>query len=701
MAYDLLFTDSFLKELNAAPKQVASKFLKDGSARLKQDPFTQAPPAIKKLSGWKELYRLQLLDHRAIYRVDRHSQTVTLLMLGARKSVYERFGHDPDLDKPAIRIVADPDLHTLLATAPSQADREDALRECIHAPRLFAPSADGEAHLPDILTEAFLTQLNVAPSFHEQLLRCRTEADLLNCQVPVGITETVLEGLWPRRIEQVLQDTVREFPPEEEVEQFFKGERSLESFLLALDDTQKPFTKRFQTPEPVGPWQVKGGPGSGKSTVALYCVKNLIDTHRSMLGLGPLRILFTTYTKSLQRASEHLLNALEGSFGHSGVEFVSIQSLARRYVPDTWKQRNSLGSSDPDCTMLVNEAIDQCLSSDPLFSFTLADKDFLIDEIEWVILGNQISDLRTYETWERTGRGKPLTVSDRTQLWKFYVELQKCLDRTNNALWQHNYAVAEPRPDYDFVVVDEAQDLPPSALRFCKGLVKNGRNLLMTADANQSIYGSGFSWKRVDPSLDFRGRTLVLRRNYRNTVEIADAIRPLISGDEDADKETLMDEPFRHGPLPQCRTVSPGQRGFLADWLTGCLLEERLGLDCAAVICPTNEVCTRVAASLPESLRAKAMPSNAVDLSYSGIKVLTAYAAKGLQFPVVVVAGLTEGLMPRRTPGGMNPDDHLKQQRRLFYVACSRAMKRLLVLGNATNPSSFLDGLNEAHWDLA
>lgn len=223
----------------------------------------------------------------------------------------------------------------------------------------------------------------------------------------------------------------------------------------------------------------------------------------------------------------------------------------------------------------------------------------------------------------------------------------------------------------------------------------------MTADANQSIDGFGCSWERVVPSLDFRGRTLVLRRNYRNTVEIADAIRPLISGDEDADKETLMDEPFRHGPLPQCRTVSCGQRGFLAEWLTRSLLEERLGLDCAAVICPTNKVCEDVAASLPKNLTAKAIPSNRVDLSYNGIKVLTAHAAKGLQFPVVVVAGLTEGRMPRRTPGGMSPDDHRKQQRRLFYVACSRAMKRLLVLGNASRPSSFLDGLNEAHWDLA
>jgi superfamily I DNA/RNA helicase len=40
----------------------------------------------------------------------------------------------------------------------------------------------------------------------------------------------------------------------------------------------------------------------------------------------------------------------------------------------------------------------------------------------------------------------------------------------------------------------------------------------------------------------------------------------------------------------------------------------------------------------------------------------------------------------------------LNQQRRLFYVGCSRAMRFLMVCGSASNPSTFLNTLKDPHW---
>jgi DNA helicase-2/ATP-dependent DNA helicase PcrA len=61
------------------------------------------------------------------------------------------------------------------------------------------------------------------------------------------------------------------------------------------------------------------------------------------------------------------------------------------------------------------------------------------------------------------------------------------------------------------------------------------------------------------------------------------------------------------------------------------------------------------------------------------ITLMTVHAAKGLEFPVVIVAGLEEELFPHR---GFSPDDDagdLEEERRLAYVAFTRAEQRLFL----------------------
>jgi DNA helicase-2/ATP-dependent DNA helicase PcrA len=57
------------------------------------------------------------------------------------------------------------------------------------------------------------------------------------------------------------------------------------------------------------------------------------------------------------------------------------------------------------------------------------------------------------------------------------------------------------------------------------------------------------------------------------------------------------------------------------------------------------------------------------------VKLMTIHAAKGLEFPVVFVGGLEEGLFPNAM--SINTRDELEEERRLFYVAVTRAKGRL------------------------
>jgi DNA helicase-2/ATP-dependent DNA helicase PcrA len=89
------------------------------------------------------------------------------------------------------------------------------------------------------------------------------------------------------------------------------------------------------------------------------------------------------------------------------------------------------------------------------------------------------------------------------------------------------------------------------------------------------------------------------------------------------------------------------------------------------------------------------------------VKLMTIHSAKGLEFPVVFVGGLEETLFPNAM--SINTREELEEERRLFYVAVTRAKKHLfLTYANAryrfgsltqNEASRFLDELPEAFLD--
>lgn len=66
-----------------------------------------------------------------------------------------------------------------------------------------------------------------------------------------------------------------------------------------------------------------------------------------------------------------------------------------------------------------------------------------------------------------------------------------------------------------------------------------------------------------------------------------------------------------------------------------------------------------------------------LDNQKNAVTLMTIHAAKGLEFPVVFITGLEEGLFP--VSGSMLSEDELEEERRLFYVAITRAMEKLYI----------------------
>jgi DNA helicase-2/ATP-dependent DNA helicase PcrA len=92
------------------------------------------------------------------------------------------------------------------------------------------------------------------------------------------------------------------------------------------------------------------------------------------------------------------------------------------------------------------------------------------------------------------------------------------------------------------------------------------------------------------------------------------------------------------------------------------------------------------------------------DANAGKVSLMTIHAAKGLEFPVVFIAGCEDGIIPhqRAVDEADKPEAALEEERRLFYVAITRARQTLYITycqkrkkaGGAeadVTPSPFLD----------
>lgn len=694
-AYVIAMSEEYPDDYGRCPERVRKALKRLVREVLQTDPTDHEKPQIKKLSGYKNLWRLRVAkDYRAIYRVDESTRTVTLLMVGHRDGIYERTGiADADGSEVSYRIVAQ--APELLAKPPSAAQVAEAEL------RVELEASERSDELEVALTSERLTEWNVPLEYHGRLGAVTTKTALLALEgpVPARVIEQVVKGLYPPPIEAVLNTAVRVAEDADSPDEIAEGRRSLTSFLLQLDKEQQQYVERFRGGEGKGPWAVKGGPGSGKSTVALYCVRELFDPRAQRLDFGaePPRVLFTTYTKSLTGAATNILTALGVS--ERNLEVKTIDSVARTFLSRETLATKIQGSFE----QVVRDLLTR--NRGRYGGFEVQDARFLAAEIEWVIIGQDLLSATAYRDADRSGRGRQLGARQKDAIWTLHEDALGELARRGESLYvqlrREAFRRAEPR--YDYVFIDEAQDLQPVAIRLCIRACRDPRNVFLTADNNQSVYGSGLSWVKISEELKLRGKVRILKRNYRTTRQLWSAVQPIApDGVSGRDDETLnLVAPYR-GELPEVRyydhreAVGPD----LAEWLTAAVLQEGVSLGASAVLCPSNAVADQVHSLLGEHVLVAPRVKGGFDPDAPGVKVLVIHSSKGLEFPVVAVVGLERGLMPFRTPNPADREEHIANQRRVLFVACSRASRRLAIFASRTDQSEFLELLSNELWEI-
>jgi superfamily I DNA/RNA helicase len=340
--------------------------------------------------------------------------------------------------------------------------------------------------------------------------------------------------------------------------------------------------------------------------------------------------------------------------------------------------------------------------------------EFLLDEFTWVIEGRGLAAADEYLAADRSGRGVPLRGKGREAVWALHRSFLERLRNEGLTTWGQVRARAIDlvrrgvyAARYDAILIDEAQDLTPLALAILVELCRSPEGVYLAADAGQSLYARGFRWADVHQRLQFKGRTVVLKRNYRTTREITAAAASFLAASDGAgDADCLVQECLQSGDPPVLRGYRDLEHGLrlAANFIRQMSRLLRLKPQSAAVLVPSAAMGEQVAKGLCGlGLPARFMASKDLDLGADAVKVVTLHSAKGLEFPTVVIMGMEKGVLPRLTDD-MDEDDRAEERqtaRRLAYVGMTRAMRGLMVLYPQDHPSPFVADLQPDRWSTA
>lgn len=691
---ELNLKPAFLRELNAFPP-AQTAMLWEKISFLTDDPLPDGKLK-KKLVGKDEIYRLRVGDHRLFYTFG--DAWIRLLAIRKRDDRTYRDGIES--------------VHADAPEAPAGALDDDAIdaalaRDDARPFRFDTKSATTGRALPRPITRAWLETLKVPAASHDALVRCRHEDDLLDAPVAPDVAERVLDALFPKPLAEVTKQPDLVVRTTDDLVRYAEGE--LVTFLLKLDPAQERLTRWALK----GPTLVKGGAGTGKSTVALYRVRAMLERKGAR---GDETVLFTTYTRALERATGQLLDQLLTPAQRARVRVTTCDTVAREVVAASRR----LGEF-ADAPTLRRRFRDVRAAFEPqgpsAFERKLRAKalariadDYLLDEFEWVIEGRDLATLDDYLAAPRPGRGVVLGEKLRAAVWELRTALQESLAEAKLETWSdlRREALARVRAGvytrrYDHVVVDEAQDLSPVALSLLAELAASPEGIFLAADAKQSLYSRNYTFASAHPRLDFRGRTALLSRNYRSTAEIDRAAFTILTPEEGESLDGS--ESPNSGPLPVlARGMAPADEGtWAARFLRQMAQHLRLQVQTGAVLVPDSEAGLALAQSLQrEGVAARYVPGKELDLREPAVKVLTLHSAKGLEFPMVVLAGLRPGTYP--APDGYDSpeafEEAMRHHRRLLYVGMTRAMRGLLVLQPKGWRDPALASLDPSRWNV-
>ncbi len=274
----------------------------------------------------------------------------------------------------------------------------------------------------------------------------------------------------------------------------------------------QPFPKQREAIEAeMGPVLVLAGPGAGKTFCLIRRVEHLIRAE----GLAPERICAVTFTN---KAAEEVTARLHRRLGEQADRITrgTLHALCLgilRDRPQAIGLRRGFGVADEHYQQLLLRR---------LGVFPEARRSQLL-----TLFGRR--RLQGYELTE----GDEATFDSYISLLreKNLVDFDDIIALTDETFRAHPAVADEVASRWDYLLVDEFQDLDAAQYAILKRLAQEHRNIFAVGDDEQSI----FSWRGSDPRILWRFKNdfgideeIILDKNWRSSHQIFEAARQLL-----------------------------------------------------------------------------------------------------------------------------------------------------------------------------
>ncbi len=580
-----------------------------------------------------------------------------------------------------------------------------------------AVAEDFAGGLFDAHDDEALARVGVPAKLLEPVRAVASESDLdeLSPHLPPEVADALYLLASGHDLTETLRELDLERPPPEPVDAddfatAVHHPESRRSFALLDDDADldavlagpidawrvylHPDQRKLVSMKANGPVRVLGGAGTGKTVALLHRAKHLVN---GVYGEPDDRLLVTTFTKNLAADLRHQLAKLVDGDAMARIDCVHLDG----YISELWRSHGDgrrVAFSDT-----LEPHWGRAMRHDSL------DLGLPFYKAEWeqVVQSQAVTDELGYLRARRRGRGVRLDRGKRQAVWQVFAAYRAGLDDAGVAEKADLLHVLRAKLDdgtipreFVSVLCDEVQDLGAPELLFVRALVPTGSNdLFFVGDAHQRIYGHEVQMGRC--GIEIRGRARRLRVNYRTTARVRAWAVAALEGeafdDMDGGEDTLDGyRSLRVGIAPSVHLEASraAEERAVVDavraWLDAGIPAAEIG-----VAGPTNTVVRQLLKALSAAdIEASQIESDA-SVEGDGVRVATFARLKGLEFPRVLLAGVSEGLVPLRPKDfyRMSEEDKAlfdRRQRCLLYVAATRARDELVVVGSKKSPSPFL-----------
>ncbi len=432
-----------------------------------------------------------------------------------------------------------------------------------------------------------------------------------------------------------------------------------------------------------GPARISGSAGTGKTIVALHRSVSLARNHPHA------RILLTTFSDTLADLLRHKLRILISNEPQLAerIEVHAVNAIGHRLY------ELNMGALRLALRERIKTLLKEASSTAGEHPFSLR---FLLNEWEQVVDARQIRSWPEYREVRRLGRKTRLPESRRKLLWQVFEKVLIGLKENKQLTPAEMFHELARKFDghnhtpFDYVIVDEAQDVSIGQLKFLSSLGTDAPNrLFFTGDLGQRIFQQPFSWKSLD--IDIRGRAHILKINYRTSHQIRLQADRLL-GNEVTDVDGITEDrqgtvSVFNGPKPMIRVFENEgiETDHVVQWINDCIAGGIEPREIGVFVRSTKELGRAEQAVDKTGFKFKVFDEQAMP-EKGCISVGTMHRAKGLEFRAVAVMACDDEVLPlQERIETVSDDNELEEvyntERHLLYVASTRARDRLLVTG--------------------